>query len=239
MAFSFLLQAIIIHAQTIPYWTKLATFPNAGVTDVFFLDTLHGIVAVDTGTSGGAIIYYTSNQITWQQSANPSVVEVNAIRLIHGKLYAAVKGPDILVSTDSGATWNFSGMGLANASDVYSDGSGNIRVLSGFPMFSRATFARVDNFYCLASGDGGAFLSGDGGATWYPITIGSYAPGFSNYGDTCSHIFVYHNLTGDVYTSSDHGATWQPAGPSFEPSNGEGISENILEGGSGSRQRCV
>jgi len=114
---SFVLASSEAYSQSIPYWTKIATFQNAGITDVYFIDTLHGIVCLDTGSviTPSAEIYYTPDQVTWHHSVTPPIGSVNAIRYINGKLYAAVMAQDILISTDSGATWNFSGLGLANA----------------------------------------------------------------------------------------------------------------------------
>ncbi len=226
-----------VHSQSISYWNKIVTFPEAAPTDVYFIDSLHGMVALAVGggivgTTDSAKIFYTADQVTWRQSITPPIGVVNAIRSINGKLYAAVMAPDLLVSTDSGASWNFSGLGFDSSWDVYSDASGNIRVLNG-SNFIRATFARVDKFHCLASGYAGSFLSVDGGVSWFSVSIGFNFPGFSNYGDTCAHIFVYHNVGGNVYTSSDRGSTWQPAGPSFEPQTDIGLGQNVMEGTSG------
>ncbi|HEY3876251.1 MAG TPA: sialidase family protein, partial [Candidatus Kapabacteria bacterium] len=218
-------------AQTFPFWTKIATFPQAAVTDVFFFDPFHGLVALNFGYSNvdSVNIFYTRDQITWLKAIAPPIGEIHAIREIGGKLYAAVNAPDLLVSSDSGVTWNFSGLEMDSAWDVYQDGFGNIRVLNGTQFFG-ATFARVDKFHCLASGLMGDFLSGDGGITWFPKTIGLDPPGFSNYGDTCNHVLLYHNVDGYVYASSDNGSTWQPRGPSFEPESNNWIGYPIMEG---------
>jgi hypothetical protein len=205
------------------------------VSTIFFFDTLHGIVAFQisvTPSFDSARIFYTKDGKTWHDATLPGQVgSVNAIRYINGKLYAAASGSDVLVSIDSGATWNSAGLGLRNAWDVYQDAFGAIRVLN--TSGHNSTFARIDRIHCLQDVYGGnAMLSGDGGATWSQINIGSQPGGISVYGDTCSRVFMYHDGSGYVWRSKDSGTTWQPVGPDFEPQS-VWLGFNVLEGAAG------
>ena len=205
---------------------------------MFFFDTLHGIVAVNidsgsiiapppTGNDSGRreYIFYTSNTRSWRQIALPRTVkQINAIRLIHGKLCAACFGPDLLISSDSGKSWNFSGLGLGDAWDVYDDPNGVIRTIpytSQTPNYY-ATFARIDKFHCLFTtvpagaspskynSPGSVQISNDGGITWHNTGINIFER-YGCYGETCAKIFAFgaEDLQALVYCSFDSGTSWE------------------------------
>jgi hypothetical protein len=204
-----------------PTWIRIggAEPPPATVlTAIYFSDTLHGVVTymrpeydVLYGNYppfvGDSEIWYTLNARRWFLASVPSTIGViRAIRPIAGKLYAAVTGQDLIVSTDQGVTWQYSGLGLTDAYDIYADPSGKIRTLTG-PM---RQFARVDQMHCVAAGlNNAALISSDGGVTWNTLSIGDDTVGYSVYGDTCRHVFLYHNGEGSILRSSDYGVTWQ------------------------------
>ena len=191
--------------------------PLALIDNIFFFDTLHGIVSyhADSGVSDAEHIFYTSNTRTWNPAILPNgVTQINAIRFINGKLYAACFGTDVLVSTDSGATWNLSGLGLGNASDVYADPTGKIRILQTYPGISTGTFSLVW-IRCTVYGHvllGSVKISDDGGINWYSIGISTH-DGFGCYGDTCTKVFLLDasDSIGEaiICRSTDYGVTWK------------------------------
>ncbi len=230
MAAGVLFPAGSARSQSYPQWKQIATLPGTAVV-IYFSDTLHGIVCSDTGTiPGGALIFYTMDQTTWHSAVYPPITQVNAIRSINGKLYAATTGSDLLVSTDSGATWNYSGLGLADAWDVFQDPSGTIRILSG--PYYQASFARADMFHCMATQSvGEPLLSGDGGVTWYSSGFnGTGLCGMGDYGDTCKDVLMFTDFDESVYRSTNHGFSWQQSLASAYPGQ---WAPNFLEGGAG------
>ncbi len=195
------------------YW-KQYVIPGVVGTQVFFLDNNHGIIYGNPAgfdTSVFTQAWYTKNGSTWSPSICPSSVQfIYSIRLIKGKLYAATYGPDVLVSTDTGATWSFTGLGLSNTFDVYEDASGAIRAAPlGQPpdfgnnqTFSCTSFARADLLHCITtqSYEGTPFVSpdyplfsGDGGKTW--SAIGFAGTLFGAYGDTCGHALMVTGIS--------------------------------------------
>jgi photosystem II stability/assembly factor-like uncharacterized protein len=171
-------------------------------TAFYFFDPLHGVAAV-RGQTG---IYYIYNKAgLWRPANIPSGFgHVRAIRLIQGKLYAATDGPDILISSDSGKSWKFSGLGYSNANDVYADASGAIRVLTD-PM---KVFARLDTLHCVASGST-IFVSSDGGRNWNPAATGLNANSRGIFADRCSNVYICPSSQGVVLRSTDFGQTWK------------------------------
>ncbi len=223
-----------LKAQNWPIGEKIFTLPipppiislgsqndtGEAIDCIFFYDTLHGVIAAgyDSGSIHGKQIYYTSDTKIWKLATlPPGIVQVNAIRNINGKLYAAVFGPDIIISTDSGATWSYTGLNLPDAWDVYAEPSGNITT---FKYARRAyyygTFARVDQLHCLWTDDVNPVqASDDGGVTWHSIGIYSH-DGRCCYGDTCTKVFVFDGSVDTdsaidelIYRSTDFGNTWQ------------------------------
>ncbi|MDP4199612.1 MAG: choice-of-anchor D domain-containing protein [Bacteroidota bacterium] len=235
---------------TLPFipWPDTDPFTGGSIDGLFFFDTLHGIVSVSvtyklgpgnnfpTDFADTERIFYTSNTRTWKAAILPQGVKyINAIRFIGGKLYAATFGPDLLVSTDSGATWNYSGLGLGDAQDVYSDPTGTVRTLH-YDINPEgawgATFARVDRLHCLWTDSYfPARISSDGGITW--TSTGIHSPRFDCYGDTCTKVFMFLDTYG-VYRSTDYGLSWQENRDSFTiyPNRIEGNAEVVyLENG--------
>ncbi len=164
-------------------------------------------------------LFYTKDGRTWHKSGYPSgISEIVAIREIQGKLYAADIGPDVLVSKDSGATWNYAGLGLPNAYDVYADNSGAIRTLNQqFPV-DQGTFARMNTAICFASRDQGdgalsawpIYRSTDGGITFPQVLYPQRGVlgGFGLYADTCSQTVMDASEDFGIYKSLDSGNSW-------------------------------
>ena len=165
-----------VSAQTMPqftqspYWEHIASLPfglrtfqgpsadtGGEIDGIYFFDTLHGVVSaqIDSGINDAEYIFYTSDTRTWRQVVLPrSVTQINAIRLIDGKLYVACFGPDLLVSTDSGATWSFSGLNDSDAWDVYADRNDSIQTLHYLiagvsQIYANASFAQLDRLHFL------------------------------------------------------------------------------------------
>lgn len=202
------LGASSLHAQADelawPQWQHVGgDFGSA--TAIYFIDPLHGVAA-----ASGRIYHTYPPQHQWRQSTMPSGigsggVVVSTIRSIQGKLYAASHGSDVLVSTDSGQSWQFSGLGLTNANDVYADGSGKIRALTD-PM---TRFARIDTQHCVATGNGSIYTSSDGGLNWNSVVTGIDPVITGAFGDPCNHVFICPSPTEtEVLRSTDSGKTW-------------------------------
>jgi hypothetical protein len=185
-----------------PTWRLVAGGLPGIFTAVYFFDPLHGV----TAANNGANLYYTIPN-KWLQSSMPTGVSlIRQFRFIQGKLYAASQGTDILVSTDSGRSWQFSGLNLNNANDVYADGSGNIRILTD-PM---TRFARIDTLDCVATGNGSIFRSSDGGLNWTSVVTGIDPASTGAFGDPCLHVFVCPSPVDDaIIRSTDSGQTWK------------------------------
>ncbi len=223
-----------LKAQNWPIGKIIFTLPiqspskNLGAMDdtgeaidcIFFYDTLHGVISAryDSGSIHQQQIYYTSDTRTWHLATLPSgILQVNAIRNINGKLYAAIFGPDIIVSSDSGASWSYTGLNLPDTWDVYADPSGNINTFK-YPQRGNyyGDFARVDQMHCLWTDRANPVqVSNDGGVSWHGAGIYSHA-GLGCYGDTCTKIFVFDdsvntdtNVDELIYRSTDFGNTWQ------------------------------
>ena len=205
-----------------PEWNEVGSLGDwapanavANYTAIFFFDPVHGVAA----TSEPKIHYiFDPSQGLWRTATVPSGFStVRQIRFIQGKLYAATDGPDILMSSDSGKTWNYSGLNLANTNDVYADASGNIRALTD-PMKS---FARVDTMHCVAVGGGSLFVSSDGGDNWVTSVTGIDTASIGAFGDPCERVFICPSTYGTAaLRSTDLGQTWQDvltgAGPYSE-----------------------
>ena len=197
-----------------PAWNRVSGPFLSGVAHfraMYFSDPLNGVVAAEDIVPNALGnpkfgIYYRHNGSRWLHATIPNyVTTVRAIRPINGELYAADSGSDVLVSTDSGVTWKYAGLGLPNTYDVYADPFGGIHALTG----NMRVFARVDNLHCVAAGIGNeALISNDGGVTWTSITIGTDTLSYFVYGDSCQHTFIYHGDQGTVYRSTDFGVTW-------------------------------
>ena len=102
-----------------PTWVRIGgSSPPIGtvLTSIYFSDTLHGVTTY-TRTAyiikygnmpqlpGDPEIWYTLDARRWNKSTAPSsLAEVRVIRPINGKLYGAIVGQDIIVSTDQGVT---------------------------------------------------------------------------------------------------------------------------------------
>ncbi|MDP4199377.1 MAG: hypothetical protein Q8922_11055 [Bacteroidota bacterium] len=189
-----------IRAQSSPQWQMVGGNIGLSPTAIFFFDPIHGVLA---GGRQFALISYPV--IRWQfVSAPAGVTSIRALRLIHDTLFAATNA-DLIFSLDSGRTWQFSGLGLTNANDIYADGKGNIRVLTD-PM---KVFARLDTLNCIAQGTGNIYISSDGGLTW--TTTGVPVADLASTGafaDRCRKAYVCPNSWGTAWRSVDSGKTW-------------------------------
>ncbi len=187
-----------------PEWLQVGWNNNGrGWTAIYFIDPLDGISAANGG------IHYSTSATPghWYPATMPvGITLIGSIRSIQGKLYAASKGTDVLVSTDSGKSWKFSGLNLNNANDVYADGNGNIRILTN-PM---TRFARIDTLDCVATGNGSIFRSSDGGLNWVSVVTGNDPVSTGVFGDPCEHVFIAPSSWGTAcLRSTDSGQTWK------------------------------
>ena len=207
-----------------PEWLHVGGNLYGAITAIYFFDPTHGIAAgpgLATYHDGARSVFYTvPGGQWWPANIPPGVGAMTAIRSIQGKLYAVTKGSDVLVSTDSGRSWNFTGLGVAN--DVYADGTGKIRTLTG-PM---VTFARMDTLHCVATGSGNIYTSTDGGLNWTSFSPGTDPGSAGAYADRCQHTYVVPNSWGTALRSTDSGVTWQTV------ATGSGPFIEILAGAS-------
>ena len=209
-----------IRAQGQPEWMRVGN--NVSGNAIYFFDAIHGIIA-----NGGTLLYLKPSGLTrgrWYNANMPAgITSIRQIRFIQGKLYATSKGTDVLVSSDSGRSWQFSGLGLVNANDVYADGSGNLRMLQD-PM---KVFARLDTLHCIAQGTGNIFVSSDGGLNWVssgvPMVDSNSTGAFA---DRCYNVYVCPNSWGTAFRSNDFGQTWQSV------NTGSGVGSEWLYGAS-------
>jgi hypothetical protein len=182
-------------------------------------------------------IYYTKNRYTWKEAVLPTGVKgVRAIRLIGAKLYGAIDGPDLIVSTDQGVTWAFAGLGIANAYDVYRDASNIIRGLTASVVFNAPpVIAQLNaSVFLRTYGDHtrNAQLSTDGGASWRDLPISNSQ--FGCYADTVARVLLLHDDT-SIYRSVDYGYSWDAvsdskAGSGFMEGSAGVIYANTYDG---------
>jgi hypothetical protein len=200
-------------------------------TAFYFFDATHGIAAI-TGASGQCRMYYIRNKFgRWDDVKMPGgFTTVRSIRLIQGNLYGATDGPDVIKSTDSGKTWAYARLGLANGNDVFADASGAIAVLHD-PMKS---FARLDTLHCVATGEGSIFVSSNGGLTWNSVVTGFDPASSGAFADRCQNVFLCPSSWGVVFRSTDFGVTWLSiptgSGPGLEYLNGASTTAYIVSG---------
>jgi Secretion system C-terminal sorting domain len=182
-----------------PEWMNVGWAQFDNTTALYFIAPLNGVAAANGG------LYYTTPG-HWNRSTTPvGIGLISSIRSIQGKLYAASQGTDVLVSTDSGQSWQFSGLNLNNANDVYADGNGTIRILTD-PM---TRFARIDTLDCVATGNGSIFRSTDGGQNWVSVVTGNDPISTGVFGDSCNHVFIAPYSSGTAcLRSTDSGQTW-------------------------------
>ncbi len=214
-----------------PEWLQVGPEVPVG-SAIYFIDPLHGLSAAN------GIIYYSTIGHWWQATMPKGITIINEIRSIQGKLYAASKGTDVLVSADSGKSWQFSGLDLNNANDVYADGNGNIRALTD-PM---TRFARIDTMDCVATGNGSIFRSSDGGLNWTTIVTGNDPASIGVFGDPCYHVFIAPYSWGTAcLRSTDSGQTWQDVltGASAYPEYIEGASTTCYLNDNGGMFRSI
>ena len=182
--------------------------PAYSYTAIYFFSPLSGVeaTAIDGVAAMNYLISSGSKEGIWMQASMPSGVSyIRQIRFIQGKLYAAAAGRDALVSSDSGKSWTFSGLGLFDANDIYADGTGSIRSLKD-PM---KVFARLDTLHCIAQGTANIYVSSDGGLNWVPSNVpmvDSFSAGA--FADPCKNVFVCPNSWGTVWRSTDFGEHW-------------------------------
>ncbi len=214
-------------AQAWPQWQLTGGFLGGNVTAMIYLDPIHGVVAVS-----GRICILFYPVISWQPANMPTGINsIRALRLIQGILYAATNA-DLIVSTDSGRNWKFSGLGLTNANDVYADGTGNIRILTN-PM---KVFARLDTMHCIAQGNGNIYVSNDGGVTWGTSGVTMVdAASTGAFADPCHNVYVCPNSWGTAFRSTDFGITWNTvltgSGPQSEYLAGASVTSYISSQG--------
>jgi hypothetical protein len=195
-----------------PQWMNVAAFGDpqdlvwpARYSAFYFFDASHGVVAI-TGAGRIGIQYIYSKVGRVMSASIPQGFSiVRSVRLIQGKLYGATDGRDVIVSTDSGKSWSYAGLGLPNANDVYADANGAIRALTP-PMM---TFARLDTLHCVATGDGNIYVSSDGGLKWTSMVTGLDPGSQGVFADRCQNVFVCPSSWGTALRSTDLGATWR------------------------------
>ncbi len=183
--------------------------PLYSYTASYFFGPRNSVVA--NAFNGKVTIYWLAPNVQtmglWKVATVPAGLSyIRRFRFIQGKLYAASRGTDVLVSLDSGKTWTYSGLGLVDANDVYADGSGMIRALHD-PM---KVFARLDTLHCIAQGDANIFVSTDGGLNWISSgvpMVDSFSTGA--FADPCRNVYVCPNSWGTAFRSTDFGSTWQ------------------------------
>ncbi len=228
---------------TSPEWLEVGTLGGRYhsiypyfYTAIFFFDPIHGVIATSKPQ-----IYYIENpsEDRWDLATIPTgFTTVRIVRFIQGKLYAATDGPDILVSSDSGKTWAYAGLGFSNANDIYADASGNIRVLTD-PM---TRFARIDTLDCIATGGGNIFRSTNGGLNWISVVTGIDPLSIGAFGDPCKHVFIAPSMWGTAaLRSTDSGQTWQGVltGASAFPEYIDGASTTCYLNDSGGMFRSI
>ncbi len=243
-------------------WTKLGTLP-ANVHCGYFWDFNHGVVGIYDSYFGkilNAGIYTYDNGI-WTKSKYPEAPSaISSIRMLSpGHLYATQGVTQAWVSTDSGKTWDTSGVhcgvqwpptqfgvSFVPAQDIYLAADGTIHVVPGRYVqnssglfLAGGTFARIDDQHCVISYTdtgmkvtdmGVPYYSRDGGTTWNRSTGMNEMGGFGCFADTCQHVFFTAAEWGSVYFSIDSGVTWQRCTGQLDAGAGD---MDVLNGANG------
>lgn len=189
------------HSQV---WRKLGTLPatqSLRFHCAFFWDTAHGVV-------GGRGYTYRYNSGVWTQGTYPETpIAVASIRELRpGILYVAPIATQLWISTDSGSSWQFTGVPALNAEEVFMKKGGSLGWIT------EGSFVRLDSNICVEVFDDDSLpsYSWDGGITWHKSTGNGIQGGFGLYADTCRKLFTTVTEGGGLFNSFDSGKTWVP-----------------------------
>jgi photosystem II stability/assembly factor-like uncharacterized protein len=224
-------------------YTNLIEGPIDRYRAIYFIDTLHGIVA-GFNSAGSSMVYTENGGDTWQQASFDSVPAfIGAVAFADNENGWATTGKGVYRTHDGGHNWNIVYQGVDD--DFYG-------------------ITSPDYGHLYAYGNGSISKSSDGGSTWMDITPGSGMDGYyttafqfpdsltgyiglkkvsdnagrfmktSDGGLTWTDIFLYNNKAlrslnfcdplngivsqegGRVFTTHDGGETWAQASITVE-----------------------
>ncbi|MDQ3920287.1 MAG: SBBP repeat-containing protein, partial [Acidobacteriota bacterium] len=200
-------------------WAK----SDAGVSDTFINEVafsrtnssnmyLTGCGSAASGASG--LWRSTDSGATWQLTSIQGACMDTVLSDAAGVIYAGgYDGKGLWKSLDSGATWTNYVIG-----DLEADGT-----VDGFGFVVTNIVVDPTNAQVIYAGTdgGGVWKSLDGGSTWGPTTLNT--PGTvgdnSMAIDPASTQTVYAVLAGQLFKTTDGGATWNGVGTPIQPGN--------------------
>jgi hypothetical protein len=201
------------------------------------------------GSYGGTLAVSSDDGTTWTTPAVSTNWQASAMSVDGSYMFAANRNGAIYRSADSGATWSDSGSGGGGGGwyGLATTTSGNIVFASGNgPSVYQGTLygtvwtplsavagglaigASSDGTYLLTSDSGHSSLnvSSTAGVTWTNPGVAQSGTwtGTAVSGDGTFMAAVAYN--GDIWTSTDHGASWNQAGLGTRPWNAVAISSD-------------
>ncbi len=197
------LALFMVSSSVFSQWSKINSFPNANVNDLFISGS-----TVYAATANNGIYRSTDSTATWQQLNvglnNAQAIRCSQVILIGSILYTATED-GIYKSTDNAASWVKKSDGI-----IIGSGSTFISAQSIFEL----------NGVLITGTYSGIYRSTNGGENWLTTNISGMHIWAKNFTLHNGIIFAaresINNPTG--YTSTNNGLTWSNlTGPSFFP----------------------
>lgn len=170
-------------------WTQTSPLPNAVQSII-----INGS-NVFAGSYGGQIHLTTDNGQTWTdvsilvQSDIVTSLILNGSELFAGTASGLADRGGVFRSTDNGANWQASGLGLTTT-DV-------------------RAFIQKDNNLFVGTQGGGVFRSTNNGISWYGVSIGITEPSPHIECFTIKDANLFVGIGGGIFLSTNDGNTWQ------------------------------
>lgn len=203
---SFLSIAILSFSQAAAQWTRLSETTGWAQS----MCVHQGTTLVMASRTG--IFHSTDLGTTWISPQYDTLQGFGSLSLTSDgvNLYAARGTGGVTRSTDNGATWRSSRVGLPVSANAYGVHAGQGRVFAGMAF------------------SGGVYASTNGGVSWFRSDSGMTTTGASVFASKGDTIFS-GDTQGHVHRSTDGGRHWQNVSPGSYTSNTDVLGIMIVD----------